>query len=308
MNKTLRIILVGFLALMFIGQVILGMYFDAMNSELNQGMSIRGADIVFFVADGYSESDLQGVKNYLDKWRGTVTVAGLSNNHTSTGGSIVTDIPIYDITDITLYDAVVIPGGNQITSLSADQHVKRLLEDANDQNLVIVGIGNGTLLLAKTGLITDKKFTTQSSLVNNLTIVGGIYIDGANVVTDGTIITASPPNYEEISYAIANAMGYSYTLTADISFEKEEKGWKYAIRVESSDNYIIKRMSINLSSLVSNEKNLIDSFELKENSGVFTADLGILVNGFYVVDIEVENIYGNIEVRTAVKEFSVGSN
>ncbi|MFX1507923.1 MAG: hypothetical protein ACFFDC_17690, partial [Promethearchaeota archaeon] len=77
MNKKLRIILVGFFTLMFIGQLILWMYFDARNTQLNQGMSIWGANVVFCVADGYSESDFQGVKEYFDKWHGSVTVAGL---------------------------------------------------------------------------------------------------------------------------------------------------------------------------------------------------------------------------------------
>jgi hypothetical protein len=41
---------------------------------------------------------------------------------------------------------------------------------------------------------------------------------------------------------------------------------------------------------------------------VFTKNFGILANGYYVVDIAAESIYGNIEVRTGVKEFSVGGN
>jgi putative intracellular protease/amidase len=269
-------------------------------------MSIRGADIVFFVADGYSEADLFDVKGYLDEWHGNVIVAGLSESHSTTEGSITPDILISDINEIIPYDAIVIPGGNLISSLIADQHVDRLLNDANDQGLVIAGIDNGTL--AQAGLISGKKFTTHNSLVANLTTAGGIYIDGVSVVTDGTIVTASSPNYEEFSYAIANAMGYSYTLTVDISFEKEEQGWKYAITVEASDKHIVERMSINLSLLTSEEKTLVNSFELEEKGGIFTKDLGILANGFYVVDIEVESIYGNVEVRTAVKEFSVGSN
>jgi protease I len=308
MNKKLRIILVGFFTFMFIGQLILWMYFDARNTQLNQGMSIRGASVLFFVADGYSESDFQGVRGYFDEWRGSVIVAGLSENHSTTEGLVTADILISDINEIALYDAIIIPGGEFASTLYSNQKIGRLLTDANDQGLVIAGIGNGTLIQAKVGLISGKKFTTLSSLVANLTTAGGTYIDGASVVTDGTIITASSPNYEEFSYAIANAMGYSYNLTVDISFEKEENGWRYSITVEASDKDIIRRMSVNLSSLVSGEKTLANSFELEEKSGVFTTNLGILVNGYYVVDIAAESIYGNVEVRTGVKEFSVGSN
>lgn len=310
MNKTLRIILVGFFIFTFIGQVVLFIFLSETNSDFNQGMSIRGAAVVFFIADGYSESDFLGVKEYLDQWRGTVIVAGLSENQTTTEGSIITDIFISDIDEITPYDAIVIPGGELTQALNADQHVGRLLNDANDQGLVIAGIGNGTLVQAKAGLVSGKKFTTYSSIVANLTAAGGIYIDGATVVTDDTIITASSPNYEEISYAIANALGYSYTLVVDISFEKEEQRWNYSLTVEPSDKHIVSRMSINLSTVdSSDEKTLFGSYELiEEKNGVYTTSLGILANGYYAVDIEGKSIYGNIEIRRDVMEFSVGSN
>ena len=97
MNKTLRIILVCFFIFTFIGQLILFLHFSEMKSAYNQGMSIRGADVVFFISEGYSDSDLQGVKKYLDQWRGTVSIAGLSDNHTTREGSILTDILISDI-------------------------------------------------------------------------------------------------------------------------------------------------------------------------------------------------------------------
>ncbi|MHA2226902.1 MAG: DJ-1/PfpI family protein [Candidatus Hodarchaeales archaeon] len=310
MKKSLRIILVGFFVFTFIGQVILWMYFDSLYSSSNQGMSIRGADVVFFMADGYSENDFLGVKEYLSQWRGTVIVAGVSENLTSTEGSISSDILISDIENISTYDAVVIPGGLSAPTLNTDQNIISLLNEAKEQGLVIAGIGNGTLVQAKTGLISGKKFTTHSSIVANLTAAGGVYIDGATVVTDETIITASPPNYEEFSYAIANAMGYSYTLAVDISFEKEEQGWNYSITIEVSDKKIVNQMTINLSiSNNGNEKTFLETLVLhKEAQGTFNGNFGILANDYYTVDIRTESIYGTIEIRPDVTDFSVGSN
>lgn len=310
MNKTLKIILVGFFLLTFIGQVLLFVYLGEQHSASNQGMSIRGASIVFFITDGYSESDLQGVKQQFEQWRGTVTIAGLSENLTAKESSITADILLLDIDEITTYDAIVLPGGELTQGFMANQHVMQLLDNANNEGLVIAGMGNGTLVQANAGLIDGKKFTTHSSIVDNLTAVGGIYVEGANVVIDGTIITASPPNYEELAYAVANTLGYSYNLDVDISFDKEEQGWNYSISVIPSDKHIVKRMSINLSkSGTNNEKSLIDTWNLDEKEeGVFSASFGILSNGFYIVDIEAESIYGNIELRTDISEFSVGSN
>ncbi len=310
MNKTLRIILVGFFILTFFGQVILFLYLGERNAALNQGMSIRGANIVFFAADGYSEGDLQSVKQYFDQWRGTITIAGLSGNLTAKESSITANILLQDINEITAYDAIVIPGGELAPALNADHHVMQLLEDANNEGLVIAGIGNGTLVQANAGLLEGKKFTTHSSIVDNLTAAGGFYVDGANVVVDGTIITVSPPNYEELAYTVANTLGYSYNLEVDISFDKEEQGWNYSISVVPSDKHIVERMSINLSlEAATKEKTLVNTVELIEKEdGIYTASFGILNNGFYIVDAEIESIYGKIELRTDISEFSVGSN
>lgn len=310
MNKKIRIFLTGFFLFTFIGQVMIFLYLSETNSDLNQGMSIRGARIIIFTTDGYSESDLQGVKIFLDRWRGTVTIAGLSETLTTTGGSIISDVLISDIDEITTYNAIFIPGGELVTALIKDNHVIQLLETADDEGLVIAGIDNGTLVQAAAGLILGKSFTTHSFIVDNLTDVGGIYVEEATVVTDGTIITASSPNYEELAYTIANTLGYSYKLDTDISFEKEEQGWNYSITVESSDKHIVSSISMNLSIVeTSDEKTLVESSELiEEKDGVYTTSLGILANGYYVVDIEAESIYGNIEVRTGITEFSVGSN
>ena len=96
----------------------------------------------------------------------------------------------------------------------------------------------------------------------------------------------------------------------DISFEKEEQGWNYSLTVEPFDKHIVSRMSINLSTVdSSDEKTLFGSYELiEEKNGVYTTSLGILANGYYAVDIEGKSIYGNIEIRRDVMEFSVGSN
>ncbi|UCG90718.1 MAG: DJ-1/PfpI family protein [Candidatus Heimdallarchaeota archaeon] len=310
MKKIIKIILVGFFIITFVGQLMLWFFLDARNSALNQGMSIRGASIVFFTADGYSEGDLQGVKQYFDQWQGEVTIAGLSENLTTIDGSMTSDILLFDINEITLYDAIVLPGGELAPALNADHHVMQLLEDANNEGLVIVGIGNGTLVQANAGLLEGKKFTTHSSIVDNLTAAGGFYVDGANVVVDGTIITVSPPNYEELAYTVANTLGYTYNLEVDISFDKEEQGWNYSISVVPSDKHIVERMSINLSlEAATKEKTLVNTIELIEKEdGIYTASFGILNNGFYIVDAEIESIYGKIELRTDISEFSVGSN
>ncbi|MFX0052193.1 MAG: hypothetical protein ACFE8U_12990, partial [Candidatus Hermodarchaeota archaeon] len=69
MNKKVKAILVGFFILTFIVQLGWFLTLEKRINDSNQGMSIRGARIIIFTADGYSDDDFQGVKQYLDQWR-----------------------------------------------------------------------------------------------------------------------------------------------------------------------------------------------------------------------------------------------
>jgi len=312
MNKTVKVILVGFFIILFFVQIGWFLTLEKRLNASNQGMSIRGAKIVIFTADGYSEEDLQGVKQYLDQWRGTVTIVGITEQLISKEGQVFdSDLLLTDIEDITVYDAIFVPGGQLASVVISDQRSLSFLGTAYDKGLVIAAIGEGTLIQAAAGLIDGKRFTTSPNIVTNLTEAGGVFVEGKTVVTDGNIITACPPNYQELSYAIANTLGYTYDLDVDISFVKETEGWNYSITVEPSDKVIIQKMSINLTQDIdNNDKTLIATIDLIDidNSGVFTGNLGILENGYYSVDIETENIYGKVEIRTNLVEFSVGGN
>ncbi|MFX0173857.1 MAG: DJ-1/PfpI family protein [Candidatus Hodarchaeota archaeon] len=312
MNNKVKTILVGFFILTFIVQLGWFLTLEKRINDSNQGMSIRGARIIIFTTDGYSEDDFQGVKQYFDQWRGTVTIAGITEQVISEKGlTLNSDILFTDTEDITVYDAIFIPGGQLVSVVISDQQSQSFLSTAYDNGLVIAAIGEGTLIQAAAGLINGKRFTTSPNIVENLTEAGGLYVEEESVVTDGNIITACPSNYQELSYAIANTLGYTYDLNVDISFIKETEGWNYSITVEPSDKVIIHKMTINLTrNFDNNDNTLIATIDLIniDDSGVYTGNLGILENGYYCVNIEVENIYGKVEIRTNIMEFSVGGN
>jgi putative intracellular protease/amidase len=298
MKKTIRIILLGFFIFTFVGQVAIFLILSDMNRASEEGMSIRGADIVVFIADGVLEEDLTAVTTYLRNWRGRISIAAVDNETTSMNGSLIdSDFLIEEVYNISYFDTIFIPGGEHYQTLLSISIVSELLQIAHSDGVVIAGLNEG-------------KFTTSSSFVNNLTDNGGTYIEGANVITDGNIITAHSTNYTELSYAIGNAMGYSFYIAVDLDINKEDAGWNYSITIRPKDQFIVKSIQINLSKIINtNQKVLIGTYDLiKGVDGKYSYALGILVNGEYVIDAKFTSIYENIEIRTAVSEFSVGGN
>ncbi|MHA2073755.1 MAG: DJ-1/PfpI family protein [Candidatus Hodarchaeales archaeon] len=311
MKKSIRIVLTGFIIVTFVAQVALFLILSDMNRSSEEGMSIRGADIVIFIADGVAEEDLTTVSTYLQNWKGRVSIAGANNESTSLNGSIfLADFLIEEIYNVSFFDAVFIPGGVHYQTLISHPMVIELLQTASTNGRVIAGLNEGTLVLAEAGLINGKKFTTTHSLVQNVTDSGGTYIEGTNVITDDNIITAHSSNYTELSYAIGNAMGYSFFIDVDIDFNNEDDGWNYSIIIRPKDQFIVDTIRINLSKIVnSNQKLLVGTYDLvKGDDGKYSYVLGILENGEYVIDAYFTSIYGNLEMRMAIIEFSVGGN
>ncbi|MHA1967886.1 MAG: DJ-1/PfpI family protein, partial [Candidatus Hodarchaeales archaeon] len=309
MNRKGKIVLIGILALqvVIVGAQILW-FANLKLSRENLPINMRDSEICVILLDGYSESDFQGVKQYTYPWLGVMRTAGLSTNITSNNGnSLKPRFLISEISNISAFDAVFIPGGDITSTLPLSPEVLQLVKQAKEYNIVIAGIGEGVLVQAAAGNLNNTKYTCDPENIDNLTNSGGIYVEEKNVVVDSNIITARSSNFEELSYAIANTLGFSFRIKIYISFEKLGSGWNYSIDLISTDPYIIDSLEINLSSVDdSNEKTLVKTLELFRNDkNRFIANLGILQNNIYVVDVKTVSIYGIIEIRYNVAEISV---
>ncbi len=312
MNRKGKMVLIGVVAIqvVLVGAQLLW-FGNLTKSRENLPINMRDSEICVILLDGYSESDLQGIKQYTYPWLGVMRTTGLSSNITSrNGNSISPRFLISEISNVSVFDAIFIPGGDIPSTLPLNPQLLQLVKQAKENDLVIAGIGEGVIVQAAAGNLNSTKYTCDPGYIDNLTDSGGIYVEEKDVVVDGNIITARSSNFEELSYAIANTMGFSFKLKIDISFEKLGPGWNYNISLISTDSYIIDSLTINFSSIDDlNVKTFIKSLELFRNDqNQFIGNLGLLQNNNYVVDVKTVSIYGTIEIRLNVAEISVGGN
>ncbi|MFW9779092.1 MAG: DJ-1/PfpI family protein [Candidatus Heimdallarchaeota archaeon] len=313
MNKnTMRLILVVVfgIQLVFFGLSLFLMEdFDA--PQTDAAISMHGADVIVFLTDGFSKRDLQNVAHFIgDLWGARITLAGLIQNVTADDGTQFRDLSVLQgTTDVMDFDGIYIPGGNISSSFIADVLVSTLLRKASRHNLVIAACGEGILVQASSGLLNGKKFTSSPQDVSTIVEAGGIYVENSTVVIDGNVISATDPNYEELSYAIANSLGYSYTLNVNLKMSKENSGWNYSLIITISDKRIVDHMNITLSRVETQGVAEIGTFMLKStNVGDFRISFGVLSNGDYIVDCKTISIFNRIESRERISEFSVGVN
>lgn len=145
--------------------------------------------------------------------------AGFSIDTTSTeqgiaigsqGGEAVAHIGLDEI-DLENYEAVIFCGGSGMANELDNQNFHKLAKSFYENNKIVSAICVASVLLAKAGILENKKATVWSSALDKSFIKvleenGAIYQDSP-VVIDNKIITANGPDAsEEFGKAIVNLL------------------------------------------------------------------------------------------------------
>ena len=90
------------------------------------------------------------------------------------------------------YQLVVIPGGSSPDHMRRNEHMVRLVREAEENNIPMAAICHGPWMLCSTGVLRGKRCTSYMSIVHDVLNAGGKWVDEACVV-DGNVITARTP-------------------------------------------------------------------------------------------------------------------
>ncbi|MFC1697538.1 DJ-1/PfpI family protein [Nanoarchaeota archaeon] len=128
-----------------------------------------------------------------------VKVASITNEMSKgmLGKEIIPDLIVKEV-KIQDYDAIIIVGGSGAPELADHIEVISLLNNAKNSNKIIAAICFGPVVLAKAGILENKRatvFATDDS--QKALIEGGAHLIRQNVVRDDNIITANGPSASE---------------------------------------------------------------------------------------------------------------
>ncbi|MBP1904527.1 PfpI family intracellular protease [Paenibacillus turicensis] len=144
----------------------------------------------------FEDIELYAPKTLLELNGANVTVASTSSKALGLNGSTyTTDIMIANAKSKD-YDAIVIVGGTGVIgTLWEDQDLRSLVKDANKQKKIIAAICAAPPVLARAGILKDKKATMfpWSDGIKELTSNGVKYED-KEVVVSGNIVTGKNPD------------------------------------------------------------------------------------------------------------------
>jgi len=126
-------------------------------------------------------------------------------------------------------DLFIIPGGEP-AYLYDNIKLENFIKELNKRNKVISGICGGTSLMAKYGLLKDKKCTGNSSGLKaddeDISLFNDAIITNEDVVIDGNIITSTGQAFIEFSVELGKIMGNFQTDEDAIMYYKWLKNIK----------------------------------------------------------------------------------
>ena len=128
----------------------------------------------------------------------------------SEGARVKVDFPLEDL-HIEKFDAIVFIGGEGVIDCLDNERSYKIAQNTIKKNKVLAAICIAPVILAKAGVLKNRKSTVWSGRLNKVPIAilkenGAIY-EGGDVVIDSKIITANGPEAaEEFGKSIVRAL------------------------------------------------------------------------------------------------------
>ncbi|MFH1129720.1 MAG: DJ-1/PfpI family protein [Pseudomonadota bacterium] len=155
---------------------------------------LSGKKVAMIIAsNNFHDNELAKPRVILAKAGAEITLVS-STTKESTGmlGGKEKPTKLIDETKASDYDAIIFVGGSGSKEYFESPHAMRLARNAVKQNKVLGAICLAPAILAHAGVLRGKKATVWSGAKDHLR-TRGAYLQKANVVRDGRIITANGP-------------------------------------------------------------------------------------------------------------------
>ena len=159
------------------------------NTEDTKNRRVKMKKVFIPLAEGFEEIETFAVVDILRRAGIDVVTAGLQGTIVKSASNVkvIADKKLEEINND--YDAIVLPGGNPgYINLQKSQKIMNMVKDFDNKNKVVAAICASPTILAKLGLLEDKKATVFPGLERELPRPRS-----AKVIADGNIVTSQGP-------------------------------------------------------------------------------------------------------------------
>jgi protease I len=267
---------------------------------------LDGIHGIILLAEAYDSGEMTTIRDFLIQYGTEIDIVGPTTTvYGEYGSSVDTDFLIGDLTNISDYDFVFVPGGGSPANLIEIPAALALVVDAYNAGLVLAAICHGPWVFAEADIIAGRNISgnigIQTYIINaNANFIpDGIVIDGPFVTADVTYM------HDFAQQGILKGLGLFesdppeiHKLTLDVD-STEEIG-SISIIVEVSDAFDTKVVIAQLYKFNIDTQEYVLSRQAQlsrnENNTIYSNIIEALLPGNYSLDIKVEDVLGNIGI------------
>jgi len=183
--------------------ILLAIFFFGCSSggekQPEKGTALKGKSVLMIIAQSnFKDVEYEKPRKAFENQGAKVTIASTTTDEaTGADGAKVTPDSAMKNADAKKYDAVVFVGGPGVTAFFSDADAHKIAKDAADAGKVVAAICLAPGVLAKAGVLKDKKATIYHESADDEYVKmlkdGGATFEDKAVVTDGKIVTANGP-------------------------------------------------------------------------------------------------------------------
>jgi len=329
--KTKALVLVSLL-------LVVAVFSSPLMMPIAEGQEISDVKVLMLIADGFGWNYFDA-REILESWGVNVTTIAHSTDTNvpscynkdprGTTSDLLLNAIEFDI--VTQFDALYVPSGGQWTGLIASTTVLNFIEYAHEQGLII-----GTTCIGNRVVADSNEIVNGSSVVyysfgftpEHMTDAGATLREGFEAVTDNRIITGAAgggfpsgyiyaPTSEVCAAMVREALGYSYVEQAGVLPLIGESGTTFNISadIKDLDSELGDLFSVNINITevhariyTKDNRTLVETVELTDadEDMVYTGSFTGIIDGEYVIDIEVEDTNSTLEIERESASFTVG--
>jgi protease I len=175
------------------------------------GSDLDSKKVLMVVAqEGFRDEEFFEPREVFEDAGVTITIASKTTNEASgvLGRSVKPDVAIANV-NIAEYDAIVISGGpGSRKYLWPDKDLRELVADAFEQEKIVAAICISPVVLARAGVLEDRKATVfkDPESIKELKKGGAIYEDEGVIITDNVVTGRDPASAEAFGEAVLEAL------------------------------------------------------------------------------------------------------
>lgn len=188
------------------------------------------AKYAVLIYPNFSLQEITCLTSCLTVWFGEKIdiIASERKTFASEDGFLITPSKTVDEVEPSDYDCIILPGTiNPLPALYDDKLIA-FLQKGKDNDTIFAAISSAPLLLAKAGLVENKKFTAGffMQMVEVFPFISKEHFVHKKVVEDGNVITGIGMFFIEFAETVLKRLGYDvgsdFMSTTNVQYTEEE--------------------------------------------------------------------------------------